>query len=94
MGNGVAYKIGSPKLLQLHAQLQAAWQPWLIPQDRQRLWPHVTVQNKVAAPVARALHESLSKVFTPFVAWGTGLCLWSYQNGPWEAIQQYPFAPG
>ncbi|HYH15880.1 MAG TPA: 2'-5' RNA ligase family protein [Flavisolibacter sp.] len=92
IGNGVAYKLESNTLLRMHAALQSAWKDWLTPQDRQRLWPHVTVQNKVSAANARKLYDQLSKVFTPFMAYGTGLSVWAYRGGPWEALATYPFA--
>jgi hypothetical protein len=91
IGNGVAYKIESPALLQLHAALQGAWKEWLTPQDRQRLWPHVTVQNKVPPDKARALFEERTKTFIPFTAYGTGLSVWAYRGGPWEPLANYPF---
>ena len=91
IGAGVAYKIESRELVQLHASLQAAWKDWLTPQDRQRLWPHVTVQNKVAATTARALYEELTATFQPFTAYGTGLSVWAYKGGPWEAVANYTF---
>lgn len=37
IGNGVAFKIQSDTLMQLHADLQAKFKPFLIPQDQQRL---------------------------------------------------------
>jgi 2'-5' RNA ligase len=91
IGNGVAYKLESAKLQQLHASLQSAWKEWLIPQDRQRLWPHVTVQNKVPAANARVLYEELTNTFTPFMAYATGFSVWLYCGGPWKALATYPF---
>jgi hypothetical protein len=91
IGNGVTYKIESPMLLRLHASLQGALKEWLTPQDRQRLWPHVAVQNKVPADKARALYEQLTREFTPFTAYGTGLSVWVYRGGPWEPLATYPF---
>ena len=92
IGNGVAYKLESKELLQLHASLQAAWKAWLIPQDQQRLWPHVTVQNKVPAAEARTVYEQLTDAFTPFTAYAMGLSVWVYRGGPWEALITYPFS--
>jgi 2'-5' RNA ligase len=92
MGRGVAYRLRAPALQALHAALAAAWQGWLTPQDRQPLRPHVTVQNKVAAEAARALHASLRAAFTPFTARATGLLLWHYRGGPWEPAGAFPFA--
>lgn len=90
MGQGVMYSLECPPLVALHRRLQQHWQPWLSAQDRQGLRPHVTVQNKVAPAEARALFETLSAGFQPFTATGTGLALWAYRGGPWEARQQWP----
>jgi 2'-5' RNA ligase len=91
MGRGVAYRLRAPELQALHAGLAAAWQSWLTPQDRQPLRPHVTIQNKVAAEAARALHASLRAGFAPFAARATGLLLWHYRGGPWEPAGEFPF---
>ena len=91
MGRGVMYTLDNPQLPALHRDLQKRWEPWLTPQDRQGLRPHITVQNKVDPAVARALHEELSTGFQPFDATGTGLALWAYKGGPWELRQQFGF---
>ncbi len=77
--------------MQLHGFLQQQWQPWLIPQDRHKLWPHITIQNKVAPATAKALQQELAQNFTPFTAWGTGLSLWEYLGGPWKHLLDFPF---
>jgi 2'-5' RNA ligase len=91
LGQGVAYRLESAAVEQLHRTLQQQWLPDLTPQDQQRRRPHVTVQNKVAPAVARALHERLAAEFTPFEALGTGLQLWAYRGGPWEWVATFPF---
>lgn len=91
LGQGVAYRVGSAAVEQLHRDLQQRWWPWLTPQDQQKRRPHVTIQNKVRPEVARSLHEQLGASFEPFAAMGTGLQLWAYRNGPWEALQYFPF---
>jgi hypothetical protein len=91
MGRGVMYTLDNPQLPALHRDLQKHWEPWLTPQDRQGLRPHITVQNKVDPAVARALHEELAAGFQPFDATGTGLALWAYKGGPWELRQQFGF---
>jgi len=92
IGNGVAFPIESNELQQMHKQLQNSWQPWLIPQDRQKLWPHITLQNKVNPDVAQQLKENLEQEFTPFEVTGTGLSLFEYQGGPWKFVQEFEFA--
>lgn len=92
IGKGVAYKVGSENLSALHKQLQHRWQQWLIPQDKQRLWPHITIQNKVIVEESKALATTLSETFEPFEISGTGIALWEYQGGPWRFIKNFPFA--
>ncbi len=92
LGRGVAYDLGSAELDRLRAALAGAWAPWLTPQDRQRHRAHVTVQNKVAPEVARALHARLSASFVPGAVTARGLGLWRYLGGPWEAVRAFPFA--
>lgn len=89
LGKGVAYRLECTLLQQLHRQLQKQWQAQLTPQDQQKLWPHVTVQNKVAPDEAKRLHAQLSAGFEPFEAVGTGLHLWEYHGGPWQSKQQF-----
>ncbi len=90
-GNGVAYKMESTPLIQLHRRLQKEWQSWLIPQDQHTLWPHITVQNKVDPMIAAELKNELAQDFSPFIAYGTGFNLWEYLGGPWRFIQYYEF---
>lgn len=91
IGNGVAFQIECPPLGQLHSYLQKLWFDWLTPQDRQRLWAHVTVQNKVSPEQARALKAQLTAKFEPFTAKGIGLSLYEYKNGPWDFVRDFDF---
>lgn len=93
IGKGVAYKIESSALLQLHQTMQRRWSQWLTPQDKQKLWPHVTVQNKVPPERAKETLQLLQESFQPFVAAGIGFRLWSYEGGPWKALQMFSFNP-
>lgn len=91
IGKGVAYKMDCPALLQLHKRLQTRWAEWLTPQDKQKLWPHITVQNKATPMVAKETLQILQESFQPFTATGTGFGLWAYKGGPWEALQAFSF---
>jgi hypothetical protein len=91
IGRGVAYKIDCPLLSDLHKQMQQKWQAWLEPQDKQKLWPHITVQNKVSPAEAQKTWAILQASFQPFGAIGEGLSLWSYEGGPWKFIRSYAF---
>ncbi|TWV94366.1 2'-5' RNA ligase family protein [Chitinophaga pinensis] len=90
-GNGVAYRLESEALQALHVNLQQAFEPWLIRQDKQPLRPHITVQNKVTNFKAKQLHEVLSAEFIPFDIQTTGLKTWRYLHGPWKAERTFPF---
>lgn len=94
LGKGVAYDLRSPQLEALRRELSGRWSHWLGPQDRHRIKPHVTVQNKVSPERARALHDELLSHFVPFKVGGEGLSLWRYLGGPWEPVGSFPFAGG
>lgn len=91
IGRGVAYKVVSPHLSALHRQFQQKWQQWLIPQDTQTLWPHITIQNKVDHFAAKELANELGKDFEPFEETATGFQLWEYLAGPWKFLRQFDF---
>ena len=90
-GNAVAFIVSSPALSTLHGRLQKAFQPFLISQDRNKLRPHITVQNKVTAFKAKQTHELLNADFKPFRIKGVGLKTWSYLKGPWREREFYSF---
>lgn len=91
LGRGVAYTLGSPALSGLRSTLASTWSGVLTAQDRQGFRPHVTVQNKVEPAQARALLQALSAGFVPFAVRATGLLLWRYRGGPWEAAGAFGF---
>lgn len=91
LGRGVAYRIASPPLVGLRADLARRFEPWLTRQDRERFRPHVTVQNKVAPHEARATLEALSAAFLPFGGTAEGLQLWHYRGGPWAPLAAVAF---
>ncbi|MDQ2793771.1 MAG: 2'-5' RNA ligase family protein [Bacteroidota bacterium] len=91
LGRGVAFTLENDQLRALHRQLQTDFAPHLTPQDRQKLQPHITIQNKVDPAAARQLLADLQAGFAPFEAVGTGLHLWAYRGGPWESLAEFPF---
>lgn len=92
LGRGVAYVLESGELAATRGELARRWAPWLTPQDRQKHAAHLTVQNKVAPERARALLADLSQGFQPYDVTATGLALWRYLGGPWEALGVQPFS--
>lgn len=91
IGKGVAFKIESNELLLLHKALQNKWLEFLSPQDKQKLWPHVTVQNKGRVQEAQELLVELKISFAPFLALATGMQLWEYLDGPWKLVEDFYF---
>ena len=90
LGKGVAYRIESPELLELRAGLAEAWAPLLTQQDR-HFAPHVTIMNKAEPTAAKALLAAMQPLFVPFAFVLTGLDLWHYRGGPWEAAGAWRF---
>ncbi len=64
LGKGVAYRVESPGLAAIRAELAKAFAGLLTPQDQAGWRAHVTIQNKVALEVARALLSELQAGFT------------------------------
>lgn len=94
IGKGVAYKMESKELQLLHSRLQQLWKPVLKPQDQQKLWPHITIQNKVTPTQAKELLAKLKIEFQPFSFIAEGLSLWEYLGGPWRFVETIGFSSG
>ena len=91
LGGGVALRVVSTDLDLIREELAAGLEGLLGPQDRGGWRPHVTLQNKVAPKVARALKDSLERSFAPRPLAISGLGLFRYLGGPWERIAVYRF---
>lgn len=92
LGQGTAYAIESAALSALRAGLATHFADALTRQDAQGFRPHVTIQNKTSAAAARKTFDALSDDFEPFEVTATGLLLWHYRGGPWEAAGEFAFA--
>lgn len=90
LGGGMAVTVEAPGLKALHGRLSAAFGPWLTPQDRQPLRPHVTLMNKADKAAAALAFESLRASWERWAGTGTDLLLWSYRGGPWAFVAAYP----
>lgn len=93
LGYGVAYRLESAMLSEMHKVLAAAFRQQLTGQDRQGFRGHVTVQNKVDAASAKSLFAKLNKDFEVFEVQALGLDLWIYMGGPWKHYRYFPFKP-
>jgi 2'-5' RNA ligase len=91
LGGGVAYRIVSPDLDRVRERLADELHGLLGAQDSGGWRPHVTIQNKVAPKVARALLASLERDFAQRPLAISGLGLHRYLGGPWEKPAIYPF---
>lgn len=91
LGNGVAFRVLSEELLSIREELASHFQGLLIPQDQAPPRLHITIQNKVESPRAKALHKALSRDFSPRPLSITGLGAYYYRGGPWERIGSWTF---
>lgn len=91
LGRGVAFRIDSPALAEIRADLAAAFGGLLTPQDAAPWRPHVTIQNKVDPAAARALLATLEADFRPHSVRIAGLAAWWYRGGHWEPLSRHKF---
>lgn len=94
LGGGVAFRVDSPDLDDIRARIAERFAPMLTPQDRNPWRAHITVQNKVKTPEARALLDHLTVDFKPRPLALAGLAAWWYRGGPWEPIAGFAFKTG
>ena len=92
LGYGVAVDVECTPLLRLREQFISVIGSEITKQDQQKFRPHVTIQNKVEANVARELYEILRADFVPREGALIGLQFWRYLSGPWELVSQNWFA--
>ena len=91
LGGGVAFRVVSPALDRIREELADGLHGLLGAQDAGGWRPHITIQNKVAPRVARALKEQLERNFSPRPVAVAALGLHRYLGGPWERVAAYPF---
>lgn len=65
LGGGVAFRVVSPDLDAIRAELADSFHGMLSAQDSGGWRPHVTIQNKVAPKEAMALRDRLEREFKP-----------------------------
>ena len=91
LGRGVAFKLRSPELDSVRAELADGWQTLLIPQDRAGFQGHVTIQNKVTSAQAKTTLQALEAGFAAFSTRAVGIAIWRYLDGPWHPLGQVAF---
>ena len=90
-GGGAAFAIDCSGLAPLRAGFAKQWAPMLSAQDAAPFRPHVTVQNKAPRAAVEATLAELCALPMPVEGRGTGLDLWRYRGGPWEAVTSFDF---
>ncbi|MEO8176725.1 MAG: 2'-5' RNA ligase family protein [Sphingomicrobium sp.] len=91
LGGGVAFRVVSDALDAIRDELADGLHGLLTAQDSGGWRPHVTIQNKVAPKVARALAGSVEQELRPGPLRISGLGLHRYLGGPWETLAIYKF---
>ena len=91
LGRGVAYRVESPELLAMRAELADAFAGMLTPQDQAKPRLHITIQNKVTPDAAKALADKLRADFRPRPLAIAGLAAWHSRGGPWEMAMKAMF---
>lgn len=93
---GVGINIASHKLRSLHDELLEGFGREglnLTEQDKKKIRPHVTVQNKVGEEEARKTLDELKETFQESPGRAEGFALWGYeQNGEWTHLKEFPFS--
>jgi len=91
LGGGVAFRVASDELDRMRADIADHFHGLLTAQDSAGWSAHVTIQNKVAPRVARALIDALGTTYHRRPIRISGLELHRYLGGPWETLHVYPF---
>jgi hypothetical protein len=91
LGGGVAFRVTSPDLDRIRGEIANDLHGLLSAQDSGGWRPHITLQNKVAPKISRALIHSLERDFRPRALAIHGLGLHRYLGGPWEQIAVFAF---
>jgi hypothetical protein len=91
LGKGTAIALSSPQLLQLRAMIADHFHGSLTTQDLHQPRLHITIQNKVTKPEARALQSRLGPQIIPRAMAFPALELHLYQGGPWALVKRSAF---
>lgn len=84
LGKGTAFRVHSPDLLDMRAEIADHFYGMMAQQDQAIPRLHITVQNKVTRQEAAGLQRELAREFCPRPLQITGLAAFYYRDGPWE----------
>ena len=91
LGSGVALRVECAELLVIREVIADHFAGMLTPQDEHPPRLHITVQNKVAAAEAKALHAELERDFCPRPLAIAGLAAWHYLGPHWQLAAEVRF---
>lgn len=91
LDGGTALAVESLGMADLHAAIGDHLHGLTILKDSGPLRLHITIQNKVSAQEARALHAQLDAVLKPRDFHFRGFELFAFEDGIWRPIRAYPF---
>ncbi|RZA16515.1 MAG: 2'-5' RNA ligase family protein, partial [Proteobacteria bacterium] len=91
LGTGTAFDVDSPAMADVHDFLAERLHGLLGWQDDRRLRLHITVQNKVKRPLAKALQRELGESLECRSFRFHGLGLYAWEDGLWRPISEYAF---
>ena len=89
--NGVAFRVVSDELEAIREAIAHHFHGLLSAPDAAGWRPHITIQNKVAPKVAKALMQELEQELRPRPLGIAGLSVHRYRGGPWETLAKYKF---
>lgn len=91
LGKGTALRIESPDMSAMRERIAEHFHGTLTAQDNHPVRLHITVQNKVDRAAALNLQSELAKVEIQRQFRFTGVGLYLYRGGPWEALGTWAF---
>lgn len=94
LGRGTALKLSSPAMLDIRATIASHFRGMLTSQDGHVPRLHITVQNKVSPPEAKALQARLAATVAPRDFAFPGMALFRYRGGPWDSVRRFAFRGG
>lgn len=91
LGRGTALAVTSPAMLAIREEIADHFHGALTAQDHHAPRLHITIQNKVTTPEAKALQAALAPTLVRREFAFVGLGLHVYRNPQWEAAGLWPF---
>jgi hypothetical protein len=91
LDGGTAFSVESPAMTALHGELAERLHGLIQQRDTQPPRLHITIQNKVPPPEARALQAELASDLQPRAFRFRGLVLSQWRDELWRPAQTYRF---